>query len=131
MAEPESYRRLADLTPATAHLDDIEMDSSLWATLYEHAHQTPPPPRDIAEITHLWAISPEGWSSTNIAALGRLTDDRWFTVVAWSDTSGFDCQGDVDWHTADTREAAVSQGLDKEARAHLGLALATERTEQP
>lgn len=128
MTTPETaygrYARLAGLTPSTAHLDDMSIDGYLWQNLYEYADTTPTPPEDIAEITHLWATSPEGFASTNLAALGRLHGDGgWFTVVAWCDTSGFDCMGQVDWHRADTREQAIRFGLDREARAHLGLSL--------
>jgi hypothetical protein len=126
MTDYQPYERLAGLTPATAHLDQVAMDEYLWASLYEYANQTPPRPEEIAEITHLWATSPEGYGSTSIAFLARLTDDRWAACVAWSDTSGFGCQQDVDWLIAESRDLAISQGLDKESRAHLDLSLPTE-----
>lgn len=124
------YQRLATLTPTTAYLDDVSIEEYLWESLYDHANQTPPQPDTIAEITHLWAVCRDGYADLDLALLARLTDGQWATCVAWSDTSGFDCRGDVDWHTADTREAAISQGLDKEARAHLGLSLPGEGEQQ-
>ncbi|MFB7647183.1 hypothetical protein ACFC0S_17025 [Streptomyces sp. NPDC056084] len=120
------YGRLTEL--ANAFETEIEFDGYLWDSLYEYADQgaSAPEPGHIVEITHLWATSPEGWGSTDINMIGRLVDNRWFTVVAWSDTSGFSCQQGVDWRINDTRDLAISQGLDKEARAHLGLSLPGE-----
>lgn len=121
------YGRLAQMASAF-ETDDIEFDEYLWSALYDYANQGGqiPEPGQIAEITNLWATSPEGYGSTDINILGRLADGRWFTIVAWSDTTGFGCQENVDWRIADSREIAISQGLDKEARAHLGLALPGE-----
>jgi hypothetical protein len=120
------YGRLTEL--ARAFKTEIEFDEYLWDSLYEYADRgvDAPEPGQIIEITNLWATSPEGYASTDINMLGRLSDDRWFTVVAWSDTSGFGCQQGVDWRINSTHELAISQGLDKEARAHLGLALPGE-----
>lgn len=123
------YGRLAQMaTPFET--DDIEFDEYLWDALYEYADQGSqiPEPGHIVEITNLWAISPEGYGSTDINILGRLADGRWFTVVAWSDTTGFGCRQGVDWRINPTRELAISQGLDKEARAHLGLTLPGEES---
>lgn len=119
------YGRLTELT--RAFKTEIEFDEYLWDSLYEYADgDDVPEPGHIIEITSLWATSPEGYGSTDINMLGRLSDGRWFTVVAWSDTTGFGCQQDVDWRINSTRELAISQGLDKEARAHLGLSLPGE-----
>jgi hypothetical protein len=123
------YGRLAQMA-AAFDTDDIEVDEYLWSSLYDYADQGSqiPEPGHIVEITNLWATSPEGWGSTDINILGRLADDRWFTVVAWSDTTGFGCQYGADWRINATREEAISQGLDKEARAHLGLSLPGEES---
>lgn len=123
------YGRLAQMT-AAFDTDGIEFDEYLWSALYDYADEGSqiPEPGHIVEITELWAISPEGWGSTDINILGRLVDGRWVTVVAWSDTTGFGCRQGVDWRINDTRELAISQGLDKEARSHLGLALPGEES---
>ena len=119
----QSYQRLATLT---AHFDtEVTLEEWTWSSLFEYAAGDTPEPDQITEITHLWAISPEGYASTNIALMGRLADGRWVTCVAWSDTTGFGCQEGVDWRISDTRETAIAMGLDKESRAHLGLPLAT------
>ncbi|MFE1192864.1 hypothetical protein ACFW6E_08695 [Streptomyces olivaceoviridis] len=122
----QPYERLATLT---AHFTtEVTLDSWTWQSLYEYASGEVPEPAQIAEVTDLWAISPEGYGSTDIAFVARLTDGQWATCVAWSDTSGFGCQQGVDWRINSTREAAISRGLDKESRAHLGLALPGEET---
>lgn len=120
MTDMQPYERLAELT-AHFPLDDVGFDAYMWRNLYEfdEAHNAPEP-ETIVEVTHLWAISPEGYSDTNIALLARLTDGTWASCVAWSDTSGFGCQEDVTWLTG-SRAQAISHGLDKEARSHLGL----------
>ncbi|MFB7278091.1 hypothetical protein ACFCZV_13365 [Streptomyces hydrogenans] len=116
------------LTPLTAHFHtEITLDEWTWSSLFEYADGPTPEPEHIEEITHLWATSPEGWASTNIALVARLTDNRWATCVAWSDTTGFGCQQDVDWRINDTRDQAIAMGLDKESRSHLGLALPNEQ----
>lgn len=124
--DTSQYRRLQAITPAT----DLgtEFDEYLWGALYEYADSTAPTPEQIDQITHAWATSPEGYGSTDIAFLARLADGRWTTCVAWSDTTGFGCQQGVDWRINDTRELAISQGLDKEARTHLGLSLHGEES---
>lgn len=124
MTENQPYERLATLT--AKFNTEATFDQWTWSSLYEYTKGQAPEPQHIAEVTHLWADSPEGFASTDIALLARLTDGRWATCVAWSDTSGFDCQGDVDWRINDTRELAISQGLDKESRVHLGLPLPSE-----
>jgi hypothetical protein len=130
--EIDIFERLATLRPTAVNLsqDDVELDPYLWSTLYQFTDgdQTPPAAEDIAEITHFWGMSPEGYASTALAVLGRLVDDRWFSCNASCDTSGFDCRGYVDWHVANTREGAIALGLDKESRNRFGLSLSTEET---
>ncbi|MEV8623370.1 hypothetical protein [Streptomyces sp. NPDC051079] len=124
MTDMQPYVRLATLT---ARFDtEVSLDEWLWRSLYEYATGDVPEPHLIAEVTDLWSISPEGYSDTNIALLARLDDDRWASCVAWSDTSGFGCQEDVDWRINPTRESAIAMGLDKESRTHLGLSLPGE-----
>lgn len=125
MTDMQPYERLATLT---AHFNtEVKLDEWTWRSLYEFATGNEvPEPEQIAEVTHLWAISPEGYADTDIALLARLADGRWATCVAWSDTTGFGCQEDVAWRINSTRELAVSQGLDKESRVHLGLSLPGE-----
>lgn len=122
------YGRLAQM--AAAHNTDIEFDEYLWDSLYEFADQGSqvPEPGHIVEITNLWATSPEGGGSTEVTLLARLSDGRWATCVAWSDYTGFGRRQGVDWRINDSRELAISQGLDKEARTHLGLSLPGEET---
>ena len=122
------YARYSPLLGLTAQWDtgEVDFDEYLWDALYTYGAGAIPEPAQIATIDRLWATSPEGYGSTDIAFLARLDDDRWATCVAWSDTSGFGCQQGVDWRINDTRELAISQGLDKESRAHLGLSLPGE-----
>lgn len=124
MTDMQPYEQLATLT--TQFTTGITLDSWTWQSLYDYASGDVPEPAQIAEITDLWATSPEGYGSTNIAFVARLTDDQWATCVAWADTTGFGCRQDVDWRINPTRALAISQGLDKESRAHLGLSLPGE-----
>ncbi|MGW4920542.1 hypothetical protein ACWEPO_30135 [Streptomyces albidoflavus] len=121
------YGRLAEMT-APFSSDDVALDEYLWDALYEYGDGSIPEPGHIAEITNVWATSPEGYSSLDLALVARLTDGRWATCVAWADTTGFGCQQNVDWRINDNRELAISHGLDKESRAHLGLSLPGEET---
>jgi hypothetical protein len=118
------YERLAALT--SRFETEVALDSWTWRSLYDYASGEVPEPAQITEVTDLWAISPEGYGSTDIAFVARLADGQWATCVAWSDTTGFGCQQDVAWRINPTRELAISQGLDKESRTHLGLALPGE-----
>lgn len=126
MTDTKPYERLATLT--TQFNTEVTLDEWLWHSLYEYAEGDAPEPQQIAEVTDLWAISPEGYGSTNIAFLARLSDGRWATCVAWSDTSGFGCREGVDWRINPTRETAIAMGLDKESRTHLGLSLPGEES---
>lgn len=129
MNDMQPYQRLAALT--SGFTTEVELDEWLWSSLYEYATGNPPAPERMSEVTHLRAVSPEGWGSTDIALLARLHDGQWAACVAWSDTSGFGCREGVDWTISPTREAAIAMGLDKEARAHLGLALPGEADDEP
>lgn len=124
MTDMAPYERLATLT--SGFKTEVELDKWLWSSLYEYGPSDAPAPEQIAEVTHLWAVSPEGYADTDIAFLARLTDNRWAACVAWSDTSGFGCQEGVDWAVRATRDWAIRFGLDKEARKHLGLSLPGE-----
>lgn len=124
MTDTRPYERL---TALTSHLATEEpLDEWTWSNLFEYADNQAPASDQIAEVTHLWVISPEGYASLDIALMGRLTDGRWVTCVAWSDTSGFGCRQGVDWRINDSRESAISFGLDQESRRHLGLAMPGE-----
>ncbi|WP_405769202.1 hypothetical protein OG539_32605 [Actinacidiphila glaucinigra] len=125
MTDQTQFERLARLAP-TDGTGEVDFDDYLWRSLFEYADGPAPDPDDIVQITHMWATSPEGYGSLNIALLGRLTDGRWVTCVAWADTTGFGCQQGVDWRVNDTRNRAISQGLDKESRALLDLSLPGE-----
>ncbi|WBP89480.1 hypothetical protein [Kitasatospora cathayae] len=122
MSDYSQYEPLVAL--AAAHDTEVEVDSYLWASLYEYAEGGEvPAPRSIVEITELRAVSPEGWASVDVALVARLGDGRWATCVAWADTTGFGCRYQVDWRINPTREQAVAFGLDEESRRALRLSL--------
>lgn len=79
-------------------------------------------------IAHVDLIWREGdcCNETNMVALVELTDGTWAGLMAWCDTTGWGCEDDVIWKVAPTRELAISQCLDKEARARLGVPLLTD-----
>lgn len=124
-SEMEPYfERLAEMSGRFT--TEAALDVWDWSALFEYAEGDAPEPSEIAGLSALWSISPEGYASRDIAFIAKLHDGRWATCVAWSDTSGFGCQQGVDWRINPTRELAISQGLDKESRAHLGLSLPGE-----
>lgn len=127
MTDMQPYDRLSLVTPVVES-NDVQLDEYLWSALFEYSDGPAPEPDSIEIVTDLWATSPEGGGSTDIALLARLTDGRWASCVAWSDYTGFGCQQGVDWRVNDTRELAISQGLDKESRTHLGLSLPGEES---
>lgn len=126
MTDMRPYERLVALTAGLTA--EVALDEWDWSALFEYADGTAPAPAAITEVTNLWSTSPEGYASRDIALVARLHDGQWATCVAWSDTSGFGCQQGVDWRVNDTRELAISQGLDKESRTHLGLSLPGEES---
>jgi hypothetical protein len=63
------------------------------------------------------------YAETDLAALVELVDGGWATVVAWCDTTGWDCQSGVMWKWAPDRATAIAQGLDNGARERMGLSL--------
>jgi hypothetical protein len=125
MTDMQPYERL-DLVTPVFEKNDVQIDAYLWFALFEYSDGPAPDPNSIEIVTDLWATSPEGYGSVDIALLARLNDGRWASCVAWADTTGFGCQQGVDWRINPTREAAISQGLDKESRTHLGLSLPGE-----
>jgi hypothetical protein len=83
---------------------------------------------DITGVDAYWCTRGD-LSETNVAALLTLTGDRWAALVSWCDTTGYGCQNGTDWKVCATREEAISQGLDKDARGRLGVALPGETAE--
>jgi hypothetical protein len=79
-------------------------------------------------ITHVEAydVLDGDYAETDIVALAELSDGSWATVMAYCDTTGWDCQADAQWKWAPTRELAISQGLDREARRRLNVALPSD-----
>jgi hypothetical protein len=82
-------------------------------------------PERVARVDASWVVEGD-YSETNIAALVELTDGSWAAVMAWCDTTGWDCQSDVQWKWGPTRDLVISQGLDRPSRERLGLALPGE-----
>lgn len=74
----------------------------------------------ISRVDAWWASSEEGYADTDVVVLAEAVDG-WLTLVAWCDTTGWDCQSGGRWHWAATREDAIRNGLDNEARARLGF----------
>jgi hypothetical protein len=70
------------------------------------------------------------YGEQDFVCLVELTDGTWATCVAWCDTTGWGCrrQG-VEWKVATTRDDAIRLGLDKAARARLGVPLPGEADE--
>ncbi len=85
-------------------------------------------PARIAAVPHLWVESTEGYAQRDVVLLAELTDG-WATLTAWCDTTGWDCQSGGSWKWAATKEDAIRNGLDKEGRIRLGLALPGESDE--
>jgi hypothetical protein len=81
---------------------------------------------EIERIDAYWCTRGD-LSETNLAALLALTGGSWAALVSWCDTTGYGCQDGTDWKVCATREEAISQGLDLEARRHLGLELSGEK----
>lgn len=127
MTDMQTYERLVDL-PIANKTGAEPLDAYALAAVWEASSggNDIPDPGDVAEITHAWATSPEGWASVDISFLARLTDGRWAACTAWCDTTGWDCQAGVDWKVDASRDTVIRFGLDKEARAHLGLSLPGE-----
>lgn len=118
------FERLAKMSDRFT--TDAPLDEWDWSAIFEYGEGDVPDATAIAGISALWSTSPEGYASRDIAFIAKLHDGRWATCVAWSDTTGFGCRQGVDWRINGTRELAISQGLDKESRAHLGLSLPGE-----
>ena len=125
MTRSAAFKRLASLAEKTRNVAEDPLDPGdflyLWRGVYEYGTGDKPDPSTIEEITDLWAISPEGGDSVELVAVMRLIDGRYATCVAYADYTGFGCEHCVDWRINATKEDALSYGLDREARVHLGI----------
>lgn len=93
-----------------------------WSTAYNGPQ--PFTPEDVAEVLWWDGYSPEGGGSVSIAALFRLTDGRYATLMAGADYTGWDCQSYMTWSKQfDTKAEALTQGLDKYVREEYADAL--------
>jgi hypothetical protein len=77
----------------------------------------------IARVDLTYGVDNDG---PDLAILTELTDGTWAACMAWADFTGWGCQDDVQWKVAPTRDEAISQGLDREARRKLGVPLPGE-----
>lgn len=84
---------------------------------------------DVAEVVR-WYVSYHGYdrwqpgddtgTELTLAAVLRLHDGRWASVVAWNDYTGWGCQDGADIRIGATVDEVVAQGLDQESRVLLG-----------
>jgi hypothetical protein len=88
-------------------------------------------PKDVAEVTHIWALSYQEYADQSMVAVMRLKDGRWACVETWSDSSGYGCQDGTDWYIGDTFDAVVRWGLTDEGRTSLGLSVDGEHNGRP
>lgn len=115
-----------ELDSADYRVDDYDWQQvfAIPDEWFSTTHQCPISLADVADVTHAWLWHGD-YAETKLTALMRLVDDRWASVVAWCDTSGWDCVADVVWRVG-SRDEVIAQGLDLEARRHLGLTLPGE-----
>ena len=136
--------RIADL-PTSDHWTDYDWGSVLaegregedveWysgpyidATTTEIISQVPKglvTPSRIVAIPHFWAVSNEGGGDRDVVLIAELRDG-WASLTAWCDYTGWDCQSGGNWKWAATKDEIIKNGLDKEGRIRLGLALPGE-----
>jgi hypothetical protein len=104
--------------PGAPFADEIERVDAFWCTRGDLS--------EIERVDAFWCTRGD-LSETNLAALLALTGGSWAALVSWCDTTGYGCQDGTDWKVCATREEAISQGLDLEARRYLGLELSGEK----
>jgi len=69
-------------------------------------------PVDAGRIKHvvwIWAESPEGYGSVDMACLAELTDGTYAMCEAWADTTGWGCRDGVTWKIGDDLNAAIAE----------------------
>lgn len=72
-------------------------------------------PERIKRVAWLWAESPEGYGSVDMACLAELVDGTYAMCEAWADTTGWDCRSGVTWKVGASMEA-VTQELSESNR---------------
>lgn len=97
-----------------------DVDPNAYEVLTQ-ADKGPVTAERLVRIDKFWACN-GGYAETDVALLAR-TSDGWLTLVAYCDTTGWDCQSGGRWHWARTRDEAIRNGLDNEGRERLGLEL--------
>jgi len=73
-----------------------------------------------------WNVKEGDCAETDLKLLVELDDGSFAACMAGCDTTGWDCQAGVEWRWAPSSELAVTQGLDRESRALLGVPLAID-----
>lgn len=112
------------------HWDVADWDYAFsgCASTPEWVAASPPPkdtvaplqPEDVAEVTHIWAISGLEYADQDMQALMRLKDGRWACVETWSDSSGYGCRDGTEWHVG-TLVDVIRYGLSEVARSHFSI----------
>ena len=104
-------------------------DGSGWGSVYSGAYSTTDGSR-VEDITRDRVARVDrshvefgDYAETSVELLVELTDGTWAACMASCDTTGWDCQAGVQWKVAPTRQEAIEQGLDRAARAALGVPL--------
>lgn len=83
-------------------------------------------------ISHVDLFHAQGafeYADVDMVCLVELVDGSWAGCMAWADSSGWGCRDDASWKVASTRDEAISNALDKAARARLGCPLPGEEVE--
>jgi hypothetical protein len=78
---------------------------------------------EIEEVLHMYSSG--GDTEKDLAALIQLTDNRWATLHAGNDYTGWGCQDYIRWRVFATRDEAIIMGLTNESRGWLKLELPT------
>jgi hypothetical protein len=104
----EPARWVEPLSQETVEIDIWDIAKIARYSIYSHGEKVEP--------------KEEPGSELQLYVVGELKDGRWFSVEAWNDYTGWDCQDGSDVRIGESEEHVVRFGLTSTARKELDYA---------
>jgi hypothetical protein len=110
----------------------VELDTYDWREAFQAAYWVDPQPPganinkasfDTNDVAEIIAIVEGENAGDEWVACGRLNDGRYFSLRAWCDFTGWDCQSGGGSDVALTLDDTIRFGLTEGERARLGIVL--------
>ena len=109
-----------------------ELDTYDWREAFEYSHrsQGSVPKKEynlssfaVEDVSELYGLDAGENDGDSWICYGKLNDGRYFSLNAWCDYTGWDCQSGGNSFIADSKKEIETFGLTEEYRERMGVVL--------